>query len=547
MASSMSSLGIAFSGLKAAQVGLSTTGHNVSNAEVDGYTRQQTIQQFSTTTTLGTSKTGSGLLQLGLGTDVSVIRQIRNKFYDIKYRDANTVAGYFAAKYETGNEVENIIGELESDYKAQDVINDIWDAINELSIYPDGIETRSAFIETCVTFMDKIKNIGDNLYEYQLNLNEQVKDCVTNINTIVDKINTLNQQIVSSEMSGLRANDYRDTRNNLLDELSGLCDIIVKEGSDGRVDILTGSGDELLVNGFQSKIGLRYCNGEYPFVEPVFTRETSILPADNTTAKALYKTLASDDLRGESGNTNGKLKGLLVSRGEDIANYTTPEEDVNNFLIPKMQRQVDNLFHAVVVMLNDAVKSTDTDKRYDLNGDESTTEIFSRKTGLEANPYLDRNVAEDKDDFSTLYTMYNVEINSKILETDGYNYLAFSTAPDNLSDPSVLNDLSSKWKKDAKDYDGNTLLGGQSIDSYYRAVITDFGIEVEEALNYSDAQTTMLDTIENDRSAISGVSLDEELTNMLKYQHAYNAAARMVTIIDTMIDKVVNGTGRVGL
>lgn len=547
MAASMSSLSIALSGMKAAQVGLSTTGHNVSNAEIEGYTRQQTIQQFSTNVSIGSSNNGSGLLQIGLGTDVSAIRQIRNKFYDIKYRDANSVAGFFATKYETGNEVENIIGELESDYKAQDVINDIWDSINELSIYPDGIETRMAFIETCVTFMDKIKNIGDNLYEYQINLNEQVKDCVNDINSIISQIDALNQDIVSAEKSGLRANDYRDTRNNLLDELSGLCDIIIKENADGRVDILTGDGDELLVNGFQTKIGLRYCNGDYPFVEPVFTRETSILPADNTTAKPLYRTLASDDLRGESGNTHGKLKGLLVSRGEDIANYTTPDSDVNNFLIPKMQKEIDTLFHAVVVMLNDAVTSTDTDKRYDLNGNESTTEIFSRLTGKETPYYVDRDVEEDDDDFSTLYTMYNVEINSKILETDGYNYLAFSTSPDNLSDPTVLNDLSSKWKQDAKDMDGNTLLNGHSIDSYYRAVITDFAIEVEEALNYSDAQASLLDTIENDRSAISGVSLDEELTNMLKYQHAYNAAARMVTVIDTMLDKVVNGTGRVGL
>lgn len=547
MGSSMSSLGIAVSGLRAAQVGLSVTGHNITNAEVTGYTRQQAIQQFSTNVSLGICPTGSGKLQVGLGTDVGVIRQIRNKFYDIKYRDANTVKEYFAAKYETGNEVENIIGELESEYKAQDVISDIWDAINELTIYPDGIETRMAFIETCVTFMDKIKNIGDNLFEYQLNLNEQVKDCVNQINANVSRIGELNLQIVSAEMSGDNANDYRDERNNLLDELSGLCGIIIKEGADGRVDILTENGDELLVNNFQSLIGLKYYNGDYPFVEPVFTRETAILPADDTNAKPLYKTLDTDDLSGESGNTNGKLKGLLVSRGYTIANYTTADEEVDNYLIPKIQKQIDTLFHAVVVMLNDGVTSTDDTIKYDLNGNESTTEIFSRITGYDDDPYIDRTVEEDANDFTTLYTMYNTVINSKILATDGYNYLALATSPDNLGDPSILNDISSKWKQAAADSDGNLLLEGQSIDSYYRSIITDFAIEVEEALNYSEAQTTMLDTIENDRQAIMGVSLDEELTSMMKYQHAYNAAARMVTVIDEMLDKVVNGTGRVGL
>lgn len=547
MASSMSSLNIAVSGMKAAQVGLSTTGHNVTNSEVTGYTRQQAIQQFSTNVTIGGCNNGSGLLQLGLGTDVSAIRQIRNKFLDIKYRDANTVANYFAAKYETGNEVENIIGELESDYKAQDVLSDVWDAINELTIYPDGIETRTAFIETCVTFMDKIKNIGDNLYSYQLNLNEQVKDCVNRINTVVSRISELNQSIVESEMSGNRANDYRDERNNLIDELSGLCDIKIKEASNGRIDILVANGNDLLVNGSQSQIGLRYCNGEYPFVEPVFTIETSILPASNTVAKSLYSKLDTENLTGEAGNTNGQLKGLLVSRGEVIADYTTDSAKTDNYLIPKMQKKIDTLFHAVVVMLNDTVNSTDTDKRYDLNGNESTTEIFSRVSGKENDPYIDRDEPEDPAVFSTLYSMYNVEINSKILETDGYNYLAFSSEPDTLGDPSVLNELSERWKKDAVDSDGNQLLEGHSIDSYYRGAITDFAIEVEEAQNYSEAQITLLNTTENDRRAISGVSLDEELTSMLKYQHAYNSAARMVTVIDSMIDKVVNGTGRVGL
>ncbi len=567
MSASMSSLTVAVSGMRAAQLGLSTTGHNISNSELDGYTRQQTIQQFSTHLSIGTCGSGSGLLQLGLGTDVSVIRQIRNKFLDIKYRDANTVAGYYSAKYQTGTEIETIIGELESDYKAQDVMSDVWDAINDLSIYPDGIETRMSFIETCVTFLDKFKNIGDNLYNYQINLNEQVKNCVTRINTLVSQIHELNQQIVGAELSGAKANDFRDTRNNLLDELSGLCDITIKESATGRVDILVGNGNELLVNGFQTILGLRYCNGEYPFVEPVFSKEQEILPADDTSAKALYPNLSTENLGGEAGNSNGKLKGLLVSRGETVANYTTDDSYTENFFIPKVQKNIDTLFHAIVVMLNDAVKSTDTDPRYDLTGKLSQTEIFSRITGLKDDPYIDRNVAENVNDTATLYSMYNVEINSMILETDGYNYLALSDTPDDFGDTTVINDLSAKWKKEAIDSEGNLLLPrfdedgnlipkynadgssntGSSIDSYYREIIADLGIEVEEAYNYSEAQESILNTTENDRKSISGVSLDEELTSMLKYQHAYNAAARMVNVIDSLIDKVVNGTGRVGL
>lgn len=547
MGSSMGSFSIAVSGLRAAQLGLSTTGHNVTNAEVTGYTRQQTIQGFSTNLTIGICASGSGKLQVGLGTDVSVIRQIRSKFLDIRYRNANAIQGYYSPKYATGNEVENIIGELESDYKAQDVLRDIWDAINELSIYPDGIETRTSFIETCVTFMDKMKNIGDNLFNYQINLNEQVKDCVNQINSNVARIKELNLAIVIAEKTGAKANDLRDERNNLLDDLSGLCDIQIKYADDGRIDILTLSGDELLVNNWQSTIGLRYCNGDYPFVEPVFTTETKILSAADTNAKALYPRLDTEVLTGESEKARGTLKGLLVSRGEVVANYTTDSLKTNNYVIPRIQKQIDTIFHAVVTMLNDAVTSTAADPRYDLNGNESTTEIFSRITGYKDDPYIKRDEPEDPNNTATLYSMYNTVINSKILQTDGYNYLAFSRDRDDLGDPGVLNELSEKWKTESKDMNGNILLNGHSIDSYYRSVISDFSILVEEALGYSEASETMLDVLQNDRYSLSGVSLDEELSNMLKYQHAYNAASRMVTVIDQLLDRVVNGTGRVGL
>lgn len=535
-----STLSVATSGLKAAQRGLTTTGHNISNTETKGYTRQQNIQMDSSYSTIGSSKVGSGLLQVGLGSDISAVRQIRNKFFDMAYREANSTGNFYAAKFNTGYEVENILGELESSFKAQDVISDVWDAINELTLNPTAIETRDNFIETCVTFMEKMKDVSDNLVKYQMNLNEQIIGNVNKVNDYVSQVNELNLKITKAEANGDRANDYRDQRNYLLDQLSGLIDINIKEsGSDGRVDILLNNGNELLSDGFQSVIGLRYASPSFPFVEPVFTQEKGILEA-GVNASPLYPNLDNENLTGASGNSKGELKGLLISRGNVVADYTTTDSEVNNYFIPNLQKKLDTLFNAVVTLINDAVCPKEGELPYNLKGEQEACEVFSRFKGYigEKPTLLDREtVEEDLSNVSTLYSIRNVVINPKLLNTDGYNYLAFSRSG-MPNDTEMLNEISQEWKTGLK------ALGGASIDKYYKNMITDLAVEIEEAKTFSDTSSGRIDIIENDRMALSGVSLDEEMTNMLKYQHAYNSAAKVISVINDMLETIVNGIKR---
>ncbi|WP_250278450.1 flagellar hook-associated protein FlgK [[Clostridium] colinum] len=528
---SMSSIGIALSGLRAAQSGLSVTGHNVSNSTVTGYTRQQAIQQDFSYRNLGSSPVGSLKLQVGLGTNVSQIRQLRNKFYDVTYREENSSLGYYSRKYTAGEEINTIIGELQSEYKAQDVIVDLWNSISEMSKNPAAIETRSGFIQSCVSFLNKMQDINKSLFEYQMNLNNQVKREVNAINDIVSKIGNLNQKIQEIEADGSRANDLRDERNNLLDELSGYIDIEVKEvavgnGNSSRIDILI-QGNELLVGNIQQKIGLKYCNGDYPFVEPVFSSSQEILPAEDTSAK-LFPNLASEDLGTNSTSTKGSLKGLLVARGEVIGNYVMDDAEVGNFSIPNIQKKIDTLTHEIVTLLNGASTSG-----VGLDGNNGVP-IFVRKSGVA------QNTQEDPKNYDTLFTLDNIMINQDILEAEGYNRLGFSQAGDK-DDNRILLELSKKWKEPIDS------LEGASIDGYYKKIITDFAVKVQEDREKLDSKTGSINLADNKRTSISGVSLDEELTNMLKFQHAYNSAAKIINVIDGMMDKVINGTGRVGI
>ncbi len=515
---SMSSYSIGVSGIRNAQSGLSTTGHNMANSGVAGYSRQGNIQQTFLYRPYRESKVG--LLQIGMGTDLSEIRQIRNKFFDAEYRDEASTANYYSAKYMTGQEVENILGELESSYAAQDVISNIWEGLNELSIYPDGIETRGSFIETCVTFLDKMNDIQDGLYNYQINLNEQIKTTVGKINDIVTKIDELNDKIIYNEMSGDNANDFRDSRNILLDELSSYLDITVKDNANGRADILV-EGKELLVNGVVNKIGLKYSTPGYAFVEPVFTQSETILP-ENADVVSIFGDLSTQELSGGSENCGGLLKGMLVSRGNTVGRYNSPDNETSNFLIPSVQKDFDNLVNGIVNLLNDSFASGDT---FDLTGGHGV-------------PIFTKIVASDD------YTTTNLEINPILRDTDGYNYLALS-ASGAVRDTTAILEVMKKWENGVdglEDAFGNPY----SVNNYYRSIVDNVSNEVNEASKYYDQHEGLLTSVDNKRQTLSGVSLDEELSYMLKYQYAFQASSKFINIIDSMVDKVVNGMGVVG-
>ncbi|MDE6475839.1 MAG: hypothetical protein K2L08_03210, partial [Erysipelotrichaceae bacterium] len=306
------------------------------------------------------------------------------------------------------------------------------------------------------------------------------------------------------------------------------------------MDILI-NGQELLVNNIPNKIGLKYANGEYPFYEPVFTSSTEILPADANATK-VFPNLANEDLSSHSSYAKGSLKGLLVSRGNTVGNYTMIDnapQEVNNFLIPEVQAKIDNLVHEIVTLINETAVGKD------LNGNAGVP-IFVRKGTDDSKGVMDPNnpgnylTPEDVDDYKTLFTLENIQVNPVLLENDGYNKLGFSASGD-IGDTSILEEISQKWKE------GLDSLGGASIDGYYKQIITDFAVEIQDDRQMLESKIGTIDLAENKRYSLSAVSLDEELSNMLKFQHAYNSAAKVINVIDSMLDKVINGTGRVGI
>ncbi|MCL2217902.1 MAG: hypothetical protein FWB91_12920, partial [Defluviitaleaceae bacterium] len=151
-------LSIATSGIRAAQVNLAITGHNISNSEIPGYSRQRIVQTTSFSRQVGFTRSHDRMV-VGMGTDWTAVHQIRNEFLDISYRQNVGRLKFYSTVVQTGLVIESLLGELHGAYNFQSVLNDMWTRIQELSTNPAGIDTRQLFLATANSFLMKAQDV----------------------------------------------------------------------------------------------------------------------------------------------------------------------------------------------------------------------------------------------------------------------------------------------------------------------------------------------------------------------------------------------------
>ena len=658
---SMSGLSTAVSGLQAAQLNLYVTGHNMANSRVAGFTRQQVIQSDFRFRTVGRSSHGPS--QIGMGTSVDGIRQIRDRFLDIQFRDTVPRAHYFEVRYNAGLELSSIFGELEGQYRLHSVLRDLSQALHELNVEPHSLDARGNFLTFAGNFIDKMNNASRAMHEYQLMLNNSIIGKVQRVNQLLTEIDHLNRRITMEELGGSRANDFRDARNNALDELATLIEIQVVEGRHG-VEVFS-NGNVMLSGGFINRLGTRFTGPNTNFVEPVFTSADHTLAFDPTfrNARSLFNySLFADAYTTRNGAEHGSLLGAIVARGLTPANHASyppmtqaevlaafndifalppvmtnppltgppnnyfdafntayaaflldfaaylanptltrpvmpdlpalpptaiviidalpPAEraEFDSFMtlhsnshqmlmgvehqffmaehnrfnmtvgqIPRVQAELDTLVNAIINMFNDAFAPLTGDAPFGLGPEGNQPQhvaLFVREGFRFQNADGTRNSAAENIFLAgSLYTMGNVVINPALLRQGGSSLLALSRSGDE-SDNVVLQELIQKWSSEFINFgDGQA----RSIDGFYRRIVERMAVETQRFGRGLDATVDEILELDNRRLSISGASVDEEMSNMIRFQHAYNAAARVLNTIDSMIDRIINGTGRVGI
>lgn len=566
--SSIASLGRAASGLRAAQTGLQITGHNLSNVNTRGYTRQQALQHDSGYITIG--QNGGNLQQVGLGVSITEIRQIRDEFADKRFRTENSVLNFYTAKQSATTEIESILDEPHGE-SISGMMEDFWKQVQKLSTNPAGVEERLAFIQTADVLMKRANQIMDGLNEYQQHVNTQVKDTVNDINKMLHSIQDLNEIISKAEINGDHANDLRDQRNQLLDDLSGLIDIDYYEGADGKV-VVKSEGRNLIDGPFIIEMNTKVVGNGSGFV----------LPTWSDTGKEVYKldTVVSSG----TGDDTGKLKGLLIARGpvngglstttwDDIALNDKESVDKlgNSYIVPKLQKQFSSLIGEIGKVVNETLQGTGIGDHKGAVG----IPVFIPKhsvdgTTLPTYPTIEEFTTGDVVDYAGYAAKMkdyeegirkhliagNIMVNPELLQDGGYNKLGtVSGDPDNVGDNSVITKLLDEWSKSRewpkepeggwKTPDGKAPASIPNIRhanfmDYYAEMVSEVGSEGSEYKGKIKEKNTLVTTIDNERMAMGAVSQDEEMASMLKYQYAYNAAARMVNVLDGMMDTIIN-------
>ncbi len=224
-------LDIGRSGLFTAQGGLNTTAHNIANVETEGYTRQ-TLELKAGTALRANGRHG----MIGTGVDVVELKQTRSEYYDEKYRNNNSIFGGYSTKGNYMSQIESYLNEIQLEGFTT-TFDKMYDTIQELEKDPANLTVRNQVTNVAQSFCEYFNSLFTNLQAVQEDCNFEIKNQVNRVNAMAAEIASLTKQINTVEIGGSNANDLRDQRNLLVDQLSEIINVSVEETPDGPVGL----------------------------------------------------------------------------------------------------------------------------------------------------------------------------------------------------------------------------------------------------------------------------------------------------------------------
>ncbi|MFV0341932.1 MAG: flagellar hook-associated protein FlgK [Anaerocolumna sp.] len=584
MPSTFFGLNIGTSGLYTYQAALNTTSHNIANTETKGYSRQIMNQQAGVALRMNSSygMAGSGVVTTG-------ITQARDAYYDIKYRNNNSIYGAYNAKNYYMTEVENYFNEVTVEGYTT-TSNKFYDSLQSLSTNPASLTNRTAVVNYAKSLTEYFNSLSNSLTSIQEECNFEVKNQVDKVNSLAQQIAALTKQINTLEAGGTTANDLRDQREVLLDSLSeignvsvtehvvgmnvGVTNYVVKfEGqtlvntdqyntlqvvprttkenvndAEGLYDIQWSNGNNF---GFKSSVSGGYLqsllqvrdgnNGE------VLTGAISKADFDKDGNRVI--TLSGNNLSIEKlnistegsikiGNETYKYKKIDIDTTKDpyeikltldttdavgtVGDSATVGESIGYKGIPYYMSQLNELVRTFAKEFN-AVHKTG----YDLNG-EAGTNFFNGSV-----PATGENYDLDKASYYYL-TASNFTVTDEFFDDPAK--LALSGGKDlGVENKDILDQL-------MKLKDDTTMFKQGTPASFFQTMVAEVGIDSDKASDAVDSQTNILNMITNQRLSVSGVDMDEEAMNLVLFQNAYNLSAKVISIMDEIYDKLINGT-----
>ena len=524
MGSAFSGLNTSVSGLFSARRNLDVINHNVGNASNPGYSRQYAVQEAAKPYPVFD---GSGMA--GKGSYITTIEQVRNKYIDMRYWQQNQVNGEAAIKEEMLMDIEGVFAEP-SESSVAKVMDEFFNALHELDKEPANASVRSGALQSALAFTDTVNSVAANLEKLQVGINQNISSMVKEVNVLGGQIAKLNKQIFDFEMSGNVANDLRDKRTFLIDQLSQLTDISVEEVEKGTLP--NGSADIRTV----IRVGGNVFVDDNKFVEMELVPRAKKLNDEDIPDLFEVQWPNGDIVELKA----GKLKGYIDSRDGNSAINDSP-----NFKgVPFYKRKLNEFVQTFAKAFNEGTDSSlghasgygiSNEGDETLSGIRFFTPADSSGQGVDTKTFLDG--AQDKEDVESMYnnlTAKNFSVSKDVLED--YSNISISTDPNFSGNSDVLKDLVSV-RHDV------SLFEEGAPEDFYRNVVSTNAVDLRHARRMSDNSETILTLLENRRLSESGVSIDEEMTNMVKQQQIYSASASLINTWSEIYDILINRTG----
>ncbi|WP_026702099.1 flagellar hook-associated protein FlgK [Salibacterium aidingense] len=604
-------------GMFTQQAALHTTGHNISNANTEGYTRQRV--NFSQTEPYPNAARNAPRVpgQMGTGVEADFIQRIREGYLDNQYRGENATASYWQTKHDSLERIEDLMNEP-SDSGLSNSMDEFWNALQDLSVNPEDSGARSVVRQRGTALAETFNHIADSLETNQQDLKQQIETNQSEVNSILSRINDLNEQISRVEPHGQMPNDLYDERDRLLDELSGMVNIEVdnleptghaEDAAEGTVDVylLDDNGDRMedengddlkLIEGGEDKdfrqfdISVNEEDGKHEFVD-----DTSMYWDSEGEGESIEMDLE---------NSPGKMKALLEDFGiGEAGDYQGTYPDLMNDLDTMVETFASefNDVHREGWSLND-INGGRTEGGvpfFSFDNGDGESAAASLQVSQEIKNDLD-NIAASSPNKAMLnfesgdesvpgpmlsgeYEGDSIDLQVRVDDSGAWEYSEDGgTSWDGITGDSVTIDgltisvpenvnpgeettwsaeeeITEGYSPEAFAGDGSNALalanvkdedldfGGDSttnVQSYYQGIIGQMAVDTAEAEQKAENTGSLRDSVDSRRMEVSSVSLDEEMSNMIQFQHAYNAAARNITAVDEMLDRIINNMGLVG-
>lgn len=565
MANGFGSLYVGASGLQNAQNAINTTANNLANVDTKGYVRQQVRYADKNYTILRDSRSNVNMQQSGLGVSIGDVVHARDIFLDKTYRQETGRMSFYSARYETATYVEDLMQELNGQQFKQSV-SDLWQAFQEVSTKPADSTNQNLVLQKADLLVSRTQKLYSDLQNYQSNINNQIKDDVDRVNTIGNRIYELNLQIQKVESGGTEtAMTLRDERDNLLDELGNYGRIEVTEDATGFVYVDM-EGVRFVDENRCYNMGLKAADGT-GFYTPYWPQQSDVEKGQYVPVFRLSGEISSE-MNTDIGSIKSKLlvRGDTYGRREDMAS----EESYGNIegcTLMEVEAELDVLFSNIVRSMND-IYCPNTE----------TTSAFTSKDGVTypaGTKILDEeNCARGVDGElppRELFTRIGIDRYTKVTGTDGKTYYVYNEEDPDVSSTryaigtiTVNSDLKRQitlmpaYKKDGSvDYEMGAKLAAAwevkdmklnpydqkpcTFEEYYDKIVDQLGIEGNTYKSVTETLSGAVSSVDSKRQQVSGVSSDEELSNMIKFQSAYNAASRFMNVISEMTETIVTG------